>query len=690
MLKNYILLLFISLFSVAAFAGIENDSIPKNDTIPTPPRENIYSPTIGLGVGIFKFYGDILDADRGNPLIGNIAYDIHVKQRLNPFLLAKFYVLFGTISANERSAERNLNFKSNINVGGFSLEYNFNHFLPEKRIVSPFISLGIESVEFLSKTDLYDANGVEYNYWSDGSIRNLPENDPNASNSVVIQRDYVYETDMRELNYDGKGKYTERTFAIPISIGFTTHMTDHIDFTLGTALHFTFTDQIDNIIDESSGERIGSQDPNGGNDKFLMSSFSISYNFKKHDKEDEITEFTEDIDYLEFDSDDEDNDGIIDFIDECPGTPSGVEVDNKGCPLDDDEDLVPNYRDDELETREGVPVTPKGVEMTDDMIYLAYQMYMDSTGAFADIETKKIDGERRAKVKRTYRVQIGAFTDGVDADLIDKFLSVPDVDIITYGDSVTVIAVGDYDNLPDALKRKIQLTSEGFDAAIVVKEEEDGTLTSVGDEANNMSVENDHNAIINSNGLIFRIQLGAFSKKQPKNKFHNANIMEIKGDDGLWKYLYTGSFKTVEEAATKKIDLAIDFGVKDAFIVAYKNGKRIKLKDAGVSTTAKENDVKNTAIKYDKNAIKFKVQIGSYKNQLPIEVLSKFMEINGVEQVAIENGLTRYTAGEFDTYEEAMKFKDEIAEKGIGSAFVIALNGKELIPVAKAKEIIAE
>ena len=690
MVKKYILFLFITLFSIAAFAGLENDTIPQSDSIPTTYKKSTYSPTIGMGIGIFKFYGDILDANQGNPLIGNIAYDFHVKQRLNPFLLAKFYVLFGTLSANERSSERNLNFQSNINVGGFALEYNFDHFLPKTRTVSPFISLGIESVEFLSKTDLYDANGVEYNYWSDGSIRNLPENDPNSVNSIVIQRDYVYETDMRELNYDGEGKYQERTFAIPLSIGFTTHLTEHIDFTLGTALHFTFTDLIDNIIEESDGERIGTQAPNGKNDKFLMSSFSISYNFKNHHKKEEIDEFINDIDYLEYDSDDEDNDGIIDFIDECPGTPPGVEVDKNGCPLDNDGDFVPNYKDDELETREGAPVTPYGVEMTDEMIYLAYQKYMDSTGLFAEVLSKQIEGERRAKIKQTYKVQIGSFTDGVDASLIDHFLSIPDVEIISFGDSLTVIAVGEYDNLPDAIKRKIKLTSEGFEAAIVVEKEENGTLTSVGDAANNMTTVGSNNETINSNELIFRLQLGAFSKQQPKDKFHNINIIEIKGDDGLWKYLYTGSFKTVEEAANKKIDLAIDYGVSDAFIVAYKNGKRIKLTDVGVSTTAKENDIKTSTISYDKKTILFKVQIGSYKNQLPIEVLSQFMQLEDVNQVEIENGLTRYTAGKFKTYEEALAFKNKVVEKGVGGAFVIALHNKVLIPVSKAREIIAE
>jgi outer membrane protein OmpA-like peptidoglycan-associated protein len=43
---------------------------------------------------------------------------------------------------------------------------------------------------------------------------------------------------------------------------------------------------------------------------------------------------------------DSDLDGVSDKKDECPGTPAGVEVDEKGCPLDRDGDGVPDYKDD--------------------------------------------------------------------------------------------------------------------------------------------------------------------------------------------------------------------------------------------------------------------------------------------------------------------------------------------------------
>jgi cell division protein FtsN len=688
MINKLLVLLIFSIFSLSSFGyKVEGDSIPEKKEL---PKQQFYGPTIGLGVGMFKFYGDVLDAQRGNALISNIGYDLHVKQQLNPFLTAKFYVLFGSLSANERSIDRNLNFKSKITTGGFALMYNFDHILPKKRVINPFISLGIESVEFHSKTDLYDAYGNEYNYWSDGSIRNLPETDVNASDAVVIHRDYVYETDLREMNADGKGKYQERTFSVPVGVGAQMHLTKNIDFSIGATMHYTFSDLVDNVVANSEGERIGNQPGNKGNDKFLMSSFSISYNFLRHNKEDDITTFDEEIDYLAYDNEDEDGDGVIDFIDECPWTPAGVEVDDKGCPLDKDADFVPNYKDDELESREGMPVSPTGVEMTDEMIDEIYQRYLDSTGVFADIENKLIAAEKTGK-KKVYRVQVGSFTEAIDVELVDKFLSIPDVEIKAFGDSLTVIAVGNYDNLPEALKRKIQLTKQGFDAAIVVTEENNGTLVSVGDEANNMAVDNMSSLADNSNELLFRVQLGAFSKKQPKSSYKGLNnIMEIKADDGLYKYLYSASYKTIEEAAAKKVDLAIDYGVKDAFIVAYKGGKRIPLTEAGVKTTQKENIVNKTAVKYDKTAIRFKVQVGMYKNQLPTEVLSKFIEIGEVDQKMGENDLTRYTVGNFKTLEEAENFKKEIIEKGIGGAFVISLHKEELIPVTKAEEILEE
>ncbi len=57
---------------------------------------------------------------------------------------------------------------------------------------------------------------------------------------------------------------------------------------------------------------------------------------------------------------DSDGDGVIDAKDECPGTPQGVAVDSKGCPLDSDGDGVIDAKDECPGTPQGVQVDEKG------------------------------------------------------------------------------------------------------------------------------------------------------------------------------------------------------------------------------------------------------------------------------------------------------------------------------------------
>jgi hypothetical protein len=74
-------------------------------------------------------------------------------------------------------------------------------------------------IHFDSKTDLKDANGNEYYYWSNGSIKNIAEDSEMANQAVDLQRDYSFETDLRKQDNDGLGKYDLFTFSIPVSLG---------------------------------------------------------------------------------------------------------------------------------------------------------------------------------------------------------------------------------------------------------------------------------------------------------------------------------------------------------------------------------------------------------------------------------------------------------------------------------------
>ncbi len=63
---------------------------------------------------------------------------------------------------------------------------------------------------------------------------------------------------------------------------------------------------------------------------------------------------------------DEDGDGVPDYRDECPGTPPGVKVDSRGCPLDSDGDGVPDYLDECPDTPRGVKVDSRGCPLDTD------------------------------------------------------------------------------------------------------------------------------------------------------------------------------------------------------------------------------------------------------------------------------------------------------------------------------------
>ena len=63
---------------------------------------------------------------------------------------------------------------------------------------------------------------------------------------------------------------------------------------------------------------------------------------------------------------DADGDGVADNDDKCPNTPAGVKVDASGCPLDADGDGVPDYQDKCPDTPAGVKVDATGCPLDRD------------------------------------------------------------------------------------------------------------------------------------------------------------------------------------------------------------------------------------------------------------------------------------------------------------------------------------
>ena len=675
----------------------------------------IMKPKITLGAGTLSFIGDIGKKHFQIPQVSRFGFDMAISQRLTPYVQLDFSVLFGKLGASEWLANRQENFLSEIRAGGVNLLYDFGNLLPKKYTIRPYMSIGLMHFEYLSKTDLKDANGNTYYYWQDGSIKNMPEGAPGAQNAINLKRDYKYESDIRELNKDGFGKYQERAWALPIGAGFMMKVTDRIDAKVNFQYFFTNTDYIDGISDKSIGNRKG----NRQKDNFAYTSVALQYDLVARKRPKPVME-NDSVDnsfWLAEQKADSDHDGVSDFNDACPGTPEGAKVNLKGCPLDDDGDGVPNYRDDELATLKGVAVNEKGVGLTDEYWQNWYNAYKNDTldanttlqviSNFFDMaKTKK---KKKKKVNpEEYTVEIKRYPGAIPSDELAFMLSIGDINTATLEDGSTVVYTnGTYKNMAGLVKRRDEFRAEGHKDAkisrmqggkfIPVTDAELEELKKIEAGAGKEEIDEEDKTerpaqSFKRDDIVYRVQLGAFKNKISTRVFNTSagSVLEIKTGENIYRYVTKG-YKTIEEAAAVRADLVIQ-GYDDAFVTAYKDGHRIPLNQtkATVAKEFKEDLSENKMFSsVKKDLVVFKVQFGSPKRKMFEESMDeKYKDVPALQKETTATGNIRYCAGNFKTRDEATKFLKQMEELGFNDVFVIAKFKDEIISLSEAQALL--
>ncbi len=275
-------------------------------------------------------------------------------------------------------------------------------------------------------------------------------------------------------------------------------------------------------------------------------------------------------------------------------------------------------------------------------------------------------------------------------------------------------------------------------------------------------------------GLFYTVQVGVFSQPVSSVKLYNVTSLYTEtAPNGNLRY-NVGIFNNTARAVEAK-NILIETGIKDAFVTAYYNGKRISLADAKqleeqdnvtfskgsnvnslpkfaisnngetivnpeqpttktehvnkpiTTATKKETPKQELTTKTqetpilkekpvitnesiaDKNdstkkeitnnkvennppsteiGVIFKVQIGAFKDEVPLDIANKFLKVasKGIKNHKDENGLTIYTVGSYKTYEEASKMKNELLEAELTDAFIVAYKDGKKIPVEEAKQ----
>ena len=298
-----------------------------------------------------------------------------------------------------------------------------------------------------------------------------------------------------------------------------------------------------------------------------------------------------------------------------------------------------------------------------------------------------------------YKVKIGAFIDGVPANIINKYLSLDDLESIPQDDGMVIYAVGSYSSLDAALVREFELEAKGFDDTYIlvdnngsvsnyvipvpesIIDEEEVVLPVVEEDETEKITEEE--TVISSNVTTYRIQIGAFDKELSDKVFEGVdNVVSFSGKDGLVRYM-AGSFTEYKDAINYQAQMKAR-GFEDAFIVTYKNGERISL---NVAIKLERTSSKAEVVVEDeitKPNIEFMVQILVAKESLSAEDLTKMGKLGNIDKEAKGEEMYLYFTGSFISLVDANVRLEEAKLAGYADAFVFAKLEGERITIEQA------
>ena len=155
-------------------------------------------------------------------------------------------VSFGNVlQTDAENFTRSLNARTNINDVSLTGTFYLQRKRPgKKRSFAPYIMIGAGLTQFEVFGDLFFNNDNRYYYWSDFTVRDMPEGI--SSEVPIILQDGDYETNLTELRTENTD-YETNVGNIPIGLGFKWKLGDRLSLNFETLWHYTFTDYLDDV-----------------------------------------------------------------------------------------------------------------------------------------------------------------------------------------------------------------------------------------------------------------------------------------------------------------------------------------------------------------------------------------------------------------------------------------------------------
>ncbi len=187
-------------------------------------------------------------------------------------------------------------------------------------------------------------------------------------------------------------------------------------------------------------------------------------------------------------------------------------------------------------------------------------------------------------------------------------------------------------------------------------------------------------------GLVFRVQVGAFRNPVPAERFREFTPVDGKVlANGLTVYM-AGYFRSSAEALQQQ-KLIRTLGYADAFVVAYQNCTRLSLAQGraleGRTTMANTAVVaQNSKFAGPGQGLYYSVQVGVYNRPITSEAQIGLTELIEAQTA---KGQYRYASGKFANLKDAKVRQQQAVKKGITDAFIVAYYQGKRIDLAQAK-----
>ena len=191
-------------------------------------------------------------------------------------------------------------------------------------------------------------------------------------------------------------------------------------------------------------------------------------------------------------------------------------------------------------------------------------------------------------------------------------------------------------------------------------------------------------------GLVFRVQVGAFRKPIPADKFTEFSPVDGRVLANGLTVVMAGYFRNSTDAINQR-NVIRRLGYADAFVVAYNGCERLNYAAAvqleSANKGANTQQVRKSVFETPGEGLYYTVQVGVYNRPLLSE---KQLGLPELIEAQTAKGQYRYASGRFSQLAAAKERQRLAVKKGITDAFIVAYYQGKRISLAEAKTLMAQ